>query len=478
MKSNTTIKNIKTIGDLKKSKYKILSVKDEIRKNLLEKLERGEKIFQNMWGYEETVIPQLINALIAGHDIILLGERGQGKSRLIRSLLSLLDEYIPAISDCEINDNPLNPICARCQKLIQEHGDDVEIIWIPREERFGEKLATPDTTIADLIGDIDPIKVAKGRFLSDPEVIHFGLIPRTNRGIFAINELPDLPERVQVGLFNIMEERDVQIRGYKIRLPLDILVVATANPEDYTARGKIVTPLKDRFDSMIKTHYPRSRDIEIKISQQESTMLKLQDGVKIDVPEFVDRIVSEFTMQSRRSEEISQHSGVSVRMTISNYDIAIASAYKRAYILKEKLAVPRISDLSYIVYTSIGKVELETMIEKSEYDILERIFRKAIKSVFDEYYKVHEFESIISLFREDFRFETSDMKPSSEYKLVFERIPELYDLSKKIGGRTEPEFCASYLEFFLEGLYIYNRISKEVISGKYHFSATPYVRSI
>lgn len=471
-------KRIRTIGDLRKSNYKVLTVREEIRKNLLEKLERNEKIFAGMWGYEETVIPQLINALIAGHDIILLGERGQGKSKLIRSLVNLLDEYVPAIAECEINDDPFNPICAACKRLIQQNGDGVEIRWVPREERFGEKLATPDTTVADLIGDIDPIKVAKGRFLSDPEVIHFGLIPRTNRGIFAINELPDLPERVQVALFNIMEERDVQIRGYKIRLPLDILVVATANPEDYTARGKIVSPLKDRFNSMIKTHYPKSREIEIKISEQESLMRKIQDSIKVEVPEFISNIISEFTMQGRRSEEINQHSGVSVRMTISNYDISLASAYKRAYILKEKYAVPRISDLTYMIYTSIGKIELETIVERSEYDVLERLFKKTVKQVFDEYYKVHEFEALLLFFRDDFTFEVSDMKPSVEYVTVFEKVPDLYDLSRKLGGRREPEFIASYLEFFLEGLYVHNRISKEVISGRYRFSSGPYVRSL
>ncbi len=259
--------DIKNIGELKKSKYKVLSVRDEIRKNLLDKLEKREFVFEGLWGYEETVIPQLINALIAGHDIILLGERGQGKSRLIRMLVSLLDEYVPAIDGCEINDNPYSPICARCKRLIHEKGDDVKIRWVHREERFGEKLATPDTTVADLIGDIDPIKVAQGRPLSDPEVIHFGIVPRTNRGIFAINELPDLPERVQVALFNVMEERDIQIKGYKLRLPLDILVVATANPEDYTARGRIVTPLKDRFNSMIRTHYPQKKGNRIENSR-------------------------------------------------------------------------------------------------------------------------------------------------------------------------------------------------------------------
>ncbi|GBD02749.1 Magnesium-chelatase 38 kDa subunit [bacterium HR19] len=470
------IKEIKTIGDLKKAKYKVLSVKEEIRKNLLEKLERGERVFEGIWGYEETVIPQLINALIAGHDIILLGERGQGKSRLIRTIVTLLDEYIPAVDGCEINDSPFAPICARCIRLIREKGDNVEIRWVHREERFGEKLATPDTTVADLIGDIDPIKVAQGRPLSDPEVIHFGLIPRTNRGIFAINELPDLPERVQVALFNVMEERDIQIKGYKIRLPLDILVVATANPEDYTARGRIVTPLKDRFNSMIRTHYPLSRDIELKIAQQESNFKDVRDGIKIEVPKFIGDIISEFTMQARKSDEVSQHSGVSVRMTISNYDIVIASAYKRAYILKEKIAVPRVSDLYYMINTSIGKIEVESIMEKSETEILEKLFKKTIKVIFDEYYKVHEFEPLLNLFREDFKFEASDMKPSSEYTMVFEKVPHLYNLAERIGGRRESEFLASYLEFFLEGLYIYNRLAKESVSGRYYYGSSPFMR--
>ena len=478
MRKNNNHREIKTIGERKKAKYKVLSVRDEIRKNLLRKLEKKENIFEGLWGYEETVIPQLINALIAGHDIILLGERGQGKSRLIRKLVELFDEYVPAIDGCEINDNPYQPICARCKRLVRENGDNTKIRWISPDERFGEKLATPDTTVADLIGDIDPIKVAQGRPLSDPEVIHFGLIPRTNRGIFAINELPDLPERVQVALFNIMEERDVQIKGYKIRLPLDILVVATANPEDYTARGRIVTPLKDRFNSMIRTHYPKTREIELKIAEQESFLRKLEDGIKIEVPKFIGDIISEFTLQARKSEDISQHSGVSVRMTISNYDIALASAYKRAYVLKEKYAVPRMSDLAYMILTSMGKIEVETIMEKSEMEVLERLYKKTVKVIFDEYYKIHEFEPLLKLFREEFKFEVSDMKPSSEYAMVFERVPQLYDLSKRIGDKSEPEFLASYLEFFLEGLHIYNRLSKELISGRYYYGANPYMRGL
>ncbi len=470
--------SIKTTGELKKAKYKVLSVREEIRKNLLERLEKNQTIFEGIWGYEDTVIPHLINALVAGHDIILLGERGQGKTRIIRSIVNLLDEYVPKIAGCEINDNPYDPICARCKRILKEKGDDTEIEWIGRDERFGEKLATPDTTVADLIGDIDPIKVAQGRVLSDPEVIHFGLIPRTNRGIFAINELPDLPERIQVALFNIMEERDIQIRGYKIRLPIDVLVVATANPEDYTARGRIVTPLKDRFNSMIRTHYPKRRDIEIKIAKQESFLRTLGNGIKVEIPEFISNIISEFTMQARKSEEISKYSGVSVRMTISNYDIAVASAYKRAFVLHEKYAVPRISDLLYIITTSMGKIEVESIAEKSEVEILEKLFKKAVKVVFDEIYKIHEFEQLIALFRDDFKFEISDMKPSSEYSIIFEKIKDLYQLSSRLGGRSEAEFLASYLEFFLEGLYVYNRLSREAISGRYYYGANPYIRSL
>ena len=458
------------IGELRKSGYQVLSVKDEIRRNLLDKIKRGEVIFQGIIGYEDSVISQIVNSLIAGHDIIFLGERGQAKTKIIRSLVNLLDEEIPMIAGCEINDNPYAPICSRCKRLVSENGDSVEISWLGRDERFGEKLATPDTTVSDLIGDIDPIKVAEGKLLSDPDVIHYGLLPRTNRGIFAINELPDLSERIQVSLFNIMEERDIQIRGYKLRLPLDLLIVASANPEDYTARGRIVSPLKDRFDSLIRTHYPRSRELEIEIALQEMKK-KTLDGITFVIPEYISSILSELTLQARKSEEINQHSGVSVRMTIANFEIIAASAQKRAYLLAERYAVPRMSDLCHISSSSVGKIEVDSFGEKSEYDIIDRLLKKSVRIVFDEKFKVYEFERFVSLFLDGFTFEVSDMKPSSEYVLVYHKLPELGVFAERLVDRDAPEFLASSLEFFLEGLYLHNRLSKEKISGRTYYSS-------
>lgn len=288
-----------TIGELRASEYKVLSVKEEMRKNLINKIKNGETIFPRIIGYEETVISQLENAIIAGHDITFIGERGQAKTRLIRSLINLMDEEIPIIKGSEINDNPYAP-ASKCRDIVKELGDDTEISWIKPEDRYGEKLATPDVSIADLIGEVDPIKVAEGRYLSDELTIHFGLIPRSNRGIFEINELPDLVEKVQVGLFNIMEEKDIQIRGYTVRLPLDLCIVATANPEDYTNRGRIITPLKDRFQAQIKTHYPKTQDDEISIMEQEARILH-RDGYYVKVPKFIKQIIAEFTFQARSS---------------------------------------------------------------------------------------------------------------------------------------------------------------------------------
>lgn len=464
------MKRARTIAELKKVGYKVFPVRAEIRKNLLGKLKKEEKVFRGIIGYDETVVPQLVNVLLAGHDIILLGERGQAKSRLIRTLTTFLDDEVPKIKGCEINDNPYDPICARCKRLIDECGDDVEIEWIGRDERFGEKLATPDTQVADLVGEIDPIKVAEGRLLSDPEVIHFGLIPRVNRGIFAINELPDLPERVQVALFNVMEERDVQIKGYKLRLPLDVLVVATANPEDYTSRGRIVTPLKDRFNALIRTHYPTNRAQEFEIALQESTVNMKTDGVRNEIPEFIGEIISELTMQARRSEEVSQHSGVSVRMTISNLEIIIASAQKRAILLSEKIAAPRISDLWYVQATSSGKIELEALGERSEQEIILRLLRRSIRIVFDEKIKLHELDELVDIFSEGFSFETSDMKPSFEYLKIYDIVSGLRELAGRLIEDGEPELLASALEFFLEGLYLHNRLSKDVLTGRFIYS--------
>src|SRR5207302_8529486 len=309
----------RTIGELRESGYRLLSIKEELRKNLIQKIRRGEELFPGIIGYEDTVIPQVENAILSGQDIIFLGERGQAKTRMARSLVNLLDDFVPVIAGCEINDSPYEPICKACRDKVDELGDNIEIAWLPRDKRYGEKLATPDITISDLVGEVDPVRVAEGRYLSDELTIHYGMIPRTNRGIFCINELPDLAERIQVGLLNIMEERDVQIRGYKIRLPLDIFIVASANPEDYTNRGRIITPIKDRLGSQIRTHYPKDIADEISIMEQESQKLNLPE-INIDVPSYMKEIVAEVTHLARKSPDISQRSGLSVRVSITNHE--------------------------------------------------------------------------------------------------------------------------------------------------------------
>jgi magnesium chelatase subunit I len=374
----------RTIGELRESGYKVLPVKEEMRKNLVLKIQNGEELFPGVIGYEETVIPQIENALLSGQDIIFLGERGQAKTRMARSLANLLDEVVPVIAGCEINDNPYEPICKACREKVAELGDQVEIDWLPRDRRYGEKLATPDITISDLVGEVDPVRVAEGRYLSDELTIHYGMIPRTNRGIFCINELPDLAERIQVGLLNIMEERDVQIRGYKIRLPLDVYVVASANPEDYTNRGRIITPLKDRVGSEIRTHYPLSVNHEIKIMEAESNIFST-DGLNVTFPQFMKEIVAEITHLARRSNDISQRSGVSVRVSVSNYENVLSNSCRRALRLKERYAVPRVSDLSAILASTSGKIELDAVGDVKEERVIQKLINGAILSVFEEY---------------------------------------------------------------------------------------------
>ena len=323
----------RTIAELRASGHQRETVKQELRRNLLARLRERRPIFPGIVGYEETVTPQIANAVISGHDLIFLGERGQAKSRLMRSMTELLDAEVPMMAGCEINDHPYAPICKRCRDEIAAKGEEAEVAWLPRDRRYGEKLATPDTSIADLIGEVDPIKVAEGRYLADELTIHYGLLPRTNRGIFGINELPDLAERIQVGLLNIMEENDVQIRGYRLRLPLDLFIVASANPEDYTSRGRIITPLKDRFGSQVRTHYPLSIPDEIEIMEGERTPPGSE--VEVLVPAFMKEIVAEITHHSRRSPHISQSSGVSVRMSIGNYENLVSNAVRRAVRLGE-----------------------------------------------------------------------------------------------------------------------------------------------
>src|ERR671913_532084 len=339
-----------TIGQLRTSGWRSRPIKEEIRANAVERIRTGEPLFEGVLGYDKTVMPQLENALLAGHDVIFLGERGQAKTRMIRSLTGLLDEWMPIVAGSEINDDPYHPVSRYARDLVAELGDDTAIDWVHRDLRYGEKLATPDTSIADLIGEVDPIKVAEGRYLSDELTLHYGLVPRTNRGIFAINELPDLAERIQVGLLNILEERDVQIRGFTVRLPLDLFVVASANPEDYTSRGRIITPLKDRLGSQIRTHYPRSLEHEVSIVRQEKHRFEPDEGTPaVVVPAFMEELVAELTHLARRSPEISQRSGVSVRVSVANAEVLEAAALKRAVRLGETVGAPRVSDLGAVV---------------------------------------------------------------------------------------------------------------------------------
>jgi magnesium chelatase subunit I len=458
-------KKPKTIGDLRGSGYEVVSVREELRRNLIQKIRRNEELFPGIVGYDESVIPQLENALLSGQDIIFLGERGQAKSRLIRSLLGLLDEEIPAIAGCEINDNPYDPICKRCREWVAKDGDKVEISWLGHDQRYGEKLATPDITISDLIGEVDPIKVAEGRYLSDELTIHYGLVPRTNRGIFCINELPDLAERIQVGLLNIMEERDVQIRGYRIRLPLDVFVVASANPEDYTNRGRIITPLKDRYGAQIRTHYPRHVEHEIGIMEQE--MYQFQDvDYRVTVPQYMKEIVVEITRLARRSPDVNQRSGVSVRASIADYESLLANALRRAIRLNEKEVVPRVSDLPYVIPTISGKVEFETVEDGREEQILEKLIQGAVVAVFNRHFNVMELEDVVTQFKGGLSVEVSDTLPSSTYVKFVRQIEGLRQPVAKLAAESEPAIVASAVEFILEGLHLNKRLNKDRVGGR------------
>ena len=454
-----------TIGDLRASNYQVLPVRQELRKNLIAKIRSEEIVFPGIIGFEHTVIPQLENAILAGQDIILLGERGQAKSRLIRSMVTLLDEFIPKIADCEINDDPYAPICRVCRNKVAEQGDVTQIQWIGRDERYSEKLATPDISIADLIGEIDPIKVAEGHYLSDELVIHYGLVPRTNRGIFCINELPDLAERIQVGLFNLMEERDVQIKGYRIRLPLDVYVVSTANPEDYTNRGRIVTPLKDRYGSQIHTHYPKTIEEEIAIMDQERTRFPDEDSMVI--PYYMKEILAEITSQARESSEINQRSGVSCRVSISNFETLLGNALRRSIIHGEQYVCPRTSDLPYIMASFSGKIELETFEEGRESRVTDDLTRRGVLRVFGGMFEVDELERIVTAFDMGNTAETSSEKPASEYLAMLAQVDGLADAVKKVTTDERPEVVASAVEFILEGLHLNRRLNCERTSAGY-----------
>ena len=459
----------KTLGELKSSGYQVLTVRQEMRKNLISKLQAKEDVFPNIVGYQDTVIPQLENAILSGQDVILLGERGQAKSRIIRSLTSLLDEWTPVLADVEIPENPYAPISAQGKKILLEQGEEAPIKWIHRDTRYGEKLATPDITIADLIGEVDPIKIAEGRYLSDEEAIHFGLIPHTNRGIFAINELPDLAERIQVGLLNVLEERDIQIRGHKIRLDLDILIVSTANPEDYTNRGRIITPLKDRYGSQIRTHYPQNILEEITIMEQEQRKLDLGE-YREDVPPFMSQLIAEITQQARRSPDINQRSGVSVRASVSNYEALLANALRRAIEVGEQDVVPRISDLPFIMPSLQGKVEFEAMEEGREEKIMERLFQDATKAVFSRFTEGINLEPLALQFADGIHVTTGESLPSNDYEDIIKKIDGLAEAIEILVPGANTANRASAVEFILDGLHLNQRLNKDRVGGRTTYS--------
>jgi magnesium chelatase subunit I len=459
----------KTLGDLRASGYRVSSVREEMRRNLLEMIARREEILPGIVGFDESVVPEIENAILAGHHMVFLGERGQAKTRIIRSLTRLLDALVPAVAGCAINDDPFAPICAECRRRAADLGEDLPIAWIGRDLRYAEKLATPDVSIADLIGEIDPVKVAEGRYLADEETIHYGLVPRTNRGIFAINELPDLTEKVQVGLFNLMEEKDVQIKGYKIRLPVDVVIVASANPEDYTSRGRIITPLKDRFDVQVRTHYPLQLTHEIAIMEQELPPMNRFDRT-VFVPDFLKQIVAQLTFEARGCAEINQASGVSVRVTINNYESLISNAEKRAVRLDELEIVPRLSDLHALLASTVGKIELEYSGEEEKGDaLIERLLNRAILKVFDSWLVLDDLKPIVEYFDGGGGVEVSDSTPASEYLEAVEGIRGLREAVVACGATESPGFIAAATEFVLEGLHLHQKLNKNREGGRFTY---------
>jgi magnesium chelatase subunit I len=459
-----------TLGDLRASGWASRPIKEEIRANTVRKLAAGEPLIDGVIGYDDTVVPQLANALLAGHDIVFLGERGQAKTRIMRSLVGLLDEWMPIVAGSEINDDPYHPVSSHARHLIQERADDTPVDWVHRDRRFGEKLATPDTSIADLIGEVDPIKVAEGRYLSDELTIHYGLVPRTNRGIFAINELPDLAERIQVGLLNVLEERDVQIRGYKIRLPLDVLLVASANPEDYTNRGRIITPLKDRFGSQIRTHYPLDTELEVAIVEQEARALEAAE-LQVTVPEFMTEIVAEISQHARQSPHVNQRSGVSARLSIANYETLVANAARRALANGEREVVPRVSDLDALAASTSGKVEIEMLEDGRDSQVLDRIIKSAVVEVFRARVKPELLSPVVASFEDGSVVHTGEDVSSGEYQKLLDDRDGLKPLLAGLGVGESPAAAASGIEFVLEGLHLTKRLNKDAVGGRATYRA-------
>jgi magnesium chelatase subunit I len=473
-----TAPSIATLGELRSSGHIHRSVKTEIRTNLIARLAAGEPSLPGIIGFDETVTPEIERALLAGHDLVLLGERGQGKTRLIRTLVGLLDEWTPVIAGCEINDHPYAPVCSRCLALVATDGELTPVDWKHRTERYGEKLATPDTSVGDLIGDVDPIKVAEGRTLGDPETVHYGLVPRTNRGIFAVNELPDLAERIQVSLLNVLEERDIQVRGYQLRLPLDLLLVASANPEDYTNRGRIITPLKDRFGAEVRTHYPLSLDDELAMVAQEAAVL--WDGSPHAaplVPSHLLDVVGRFARAVRDAPQVDQRSGVSARFAIAGVETIAASAVRRAALSGESAAVARVADLPSIVPASLGKVEFDDADEGREFEVLEHLLRRAIAETSRARLAGLDLRPLQEKFDGGLLVESGDTVSADTLLSQIGSVPGLSELLDRLEpdgvgeGPAAVGVAAAVVEFALEGLYLNKRLAKETSGNRTVYGA-------
>jgi magnesium chelatase subunit I len=455
-----------SVAELKTHGYQPRSVKEEIRANLLNRLRAGQPAFPGIVGFDETVVPQLEGALLAGHDLVLLGERGQGKTRLMRTIAGLLDEWTPVVEGCEINDDPLRPVCVRCRRLAAEVGDELPVVWKHRDERYAEKLATPDTSVGDLVGDVDPVKVAEGRTLGDPETVHYGLLPRTNRGVFGLNELPDLAERIQVAMFNVLEERDIQVRGYSLRLPLDVLLVATANPEDYTNRGRIITPLKDRFGAEVRTHYPVEVEDEVALVAQEAALVA-------DVPEHLLEVVARLTRALRESASVDQRSGVSARFAIAAAEGVAASALRRAARTGDPDPVARICDVPGVVPTLLGKIEFEMGEEGREAEVVQHLLRLATAETFRSRLRGLDLSGFTDVFAEGETVETGELVPSAALLEQVGTVPGLSKVLDRLGHGDDagPGQVAAAVELVLEGLYLTKRIDKETVDGRSVYGA-------
>ncbi len=450
-----------TLGDLRASGWQPVPVREEIRRSVLSCIIEGRPVVDGVLGFEDTVVPQLEHALLAGHDVILLGERGQAKSRIIRSLVALLDEWVPKIAGSEINDDPFHPVSRYARDLVADVGDETPISWVHRSDRYGEKLATPDTSIADLIGEVDPIKVAEGRYLSDELTIHYGLVPRCNRGIFAVNELPDLAERIQVGLLNVLEERDVQIRGYRVRLPLDVLLIASANPDDYTSRGRIITPLKDRFGAQIRTHYPLEVETEMAIVAQEARPICIE-GIAVEVPEFMAEIIARLSQLARESPRVNQRSGVSVRLSVANQETLVAAALRRALRGGEREAAPRVTDLGALLASTLGKVEVEGLEEGDDAGVVTQLMHAAVLQAFRAHVPSLRLPEVVAAFSDERSVEVGPDLPVASYVELARDLGPLGEVVAEMSGAdAKPAVQASVVELVLEGLHLSRRLNKD-----------------